>query len=430
VSAGWYVLLVELWPASDRPYIGGSTDNSLLQLALGYNGLSRIFGGRGERGAFPGPAGAPGMPPSGGGAPGTSGPSGSTHFSGFGGTAGIGRMFNVDFAGNISWLLPSALLLLVAGLWLTRRAPRTDRARAALVLFGGWLVVTGAVFSFMSGIIHPYYVVAMAPALAGVLAVGARELWSRRAHWAARATLAVAVLAAAGWSWFLLERTPEFLPWLRWVVLVAGVLGAAALALPARRLGRVGLVVAVTAGLVGSVGASTAYAIETVLTPHHGSIVSAGPAGQSGQGGPGGFGPGGADTSQRGGRAAGFRMGQPDGDAGKVDAALTALLRSAGTTWSAATVGANGAAGLELASGTSVIAIGGFSGSDPAPTLAQFQQWVTEGKVGYFVTSADGHRHGPGGDRGTAAEITNWVKAHYRATTIGDSLVYDLRAAR
>lgn len=123
VSVGWYVLLVDLWPTSSRPYIGGSTDHSFLDLVLGYNGLGRIFGGQGNAG-------------------GGGGPGGST---GFGGTAGITRMFNESFGGQISWLLPAALIVLVAGLWLTRREPRTDRTRAALVLWGGWLVVNGLV---------------------------------------------------------------------------------------------------------------------------------------------------------------------------------------------------------------------------------------------------------------------------------------------
>ncbi|HKN53319.1 MAG TPA: glycosyltransferase family 39 protein, partial [Amycolatopsis sp.] len=122
VSAGWYVALVELWPASSRPYIGGSTGNSLLELALGYNGLSRITGGEGG--------------PGGGGGPGGNGN------TSFGGSSGLGRMFGASFGTEVSWLLPAALIGLVAGLWFTRRAPRTDRTRMALLLWGGWTAVT------------------------------------------------------------------------------------------------------------------------------------------------------------------------------------------------------------------------------------------------------------------------------------------------
>jgi 4-amino-4-deoxy-L-arabinose transferase-like glycosyltransferase len=426
VSAGWYLALVELWPASSRPYIGGSTDNSLLELALGYNGLSRILGGEGN-----GHAGGPDG--SGGGPGGLGGPGGG----GFGGTAGVLRMFNTDFGGNISWLLPAAVVALAAGVWLTRRAPRTDRTRAALVLFGGWMLVTALVFSFMSGTIHPYYVVALAPGLAGTLAVGTGQLWARRAHPAARATLAVGALGTAAWSWVLLGRSADFLPWLRWLVLGAGVLAALVLVAPPRRWGRVALPLLVVAGLLAGAGGATAYAADTALIAHHGSIVSAGPSTGTGFGPGGGFGGSGGDSSRCG-----------DGDPSD-DTAVAALLRTAGTTWSAATVSAMSASGLELSSGTAVMAIGGFTGSDPSPTLAQFQAWVERGQVHYFVSGGDGPggrhggprgRHGGpdgggpggrgrGGADGVGTQISAWVAAHHTATTIGGRTVYDLTAA-
>src|SRR4051794_306292 len=138
VSAGWYVALVELWPADSRPYIGGSQGNSLLELALGYNGLSRIFGGEGGPGG--GRPNLETLPPLTGGTatpeliqlggPGGGGPGGG----GFGGTPGLGRLFNETSGGQISWLLPAALVLFGLGLWLVRRAPRTDRVRASLLL--------------------------------------------------------------------------------------------------------------------------------------------------------------------------------------------------------------------------------------------------------------------------------------------------------
>ncbi|HTU94738.1 MAG TPA: glycosyltransferase family 39 protein, partial [Solirubrobacteraceae bacterium] len=147
VSAGWWVAIVALWPAGSRPMIDGSSDNSILNLITGYNGLGRIFGSGG---------------PGGGGAGGPGGGGGGN----FSGATGVLRLFNSVMGGQASWLLPAALLALGAGLIATRRAPRTDRTRAALLLWGGWLIVSGLVFSLSSGIIHTYYTVALAPAIA------------------------------------------------------------------------------------------------------------------------------------------------------------------------------------------------------------------------------------------------------------------------
>ena len=135
VSAGWWMVAVLLTPAADRPYIGGSTNNNPLELAFGYNGLGRLFGGDGNM--------------SNGGSSGSS----------FGGTPGLQRLFGGEFGLEISWLLPAAMVLLAGAIWVTWRAPRTDSARASLIVFGGWLVSTGVTFAYMKGTIHPYYTV-------------------------------------------------------------------------------------------------------------------------------------------------------------------------------------------------------------------------------------------------------------------------------
>ena len=126
---------------------------------------------------------------------------------------------------QISWLLPAALIMLAALLWLRWRAPRTDRARAAALLWGGWLVLTGLVFSYMSGIIHPYYTVALAPAIGALTGIGAVALWRIRDRWPARIVLAGTLLVTVGWAWVLLGRSPDWLPWLRVVIAVAGAAG-------------------------------------------------------------------------------------------------------------------------------------------------------------------------------------------------------------
>ncbi|HEV7788008.1 MAG TPA: glycosyltransferase family 39 protein [Pseudonocardia sp.] len=425
VSAGWYVALVALWPAADRPYIGGSRTNSLLELALGYNGVSRLLGRSGG------------------------GPGGAGHFGGFGGPAGLSRLFSPAVASQVSWLLPAALALLAIGLWLSRRAPRTDRTRAALLLWGGWLLVTGVVFSLMAGIFHPYYTVALAPPVAAVIGIGGRELLARRTGWPARAALAVLLAGTGGWSWVLLDRAPSWHPVLRWAVLALTAAATLAVLVPGggrRRLASVAAV-AVAAGLLGP----AAYAVQTTSTAHAGGTPSAGPTvpgSGSGHFARAGSDRAGADRAgpdhpASGTGVPGMRAGHGPGGDTPVDPAAARLLRAAGTTWSAATVSAHGASSLELGSDTAVLAIGGFMGSDPTPTLARFQADVAAGRIHYFIPESfgggaggpgdqaggepgDQHRAGRGGSRGTGGEISTWVGEHFAPVTVAGQTWYDL----
>jgi len=461
VSGGWFVALVELWPASARPYIGGSTTNSLLELALGYNGLSRITGSTTAGG----------------------GGAGGNSSSAFGGATGLGRLFSDDMGIDVSWLLPSALIALVLGLWVTRRAPRTDRTLAGLLLWGGWLLVTGLVLSYMSGIVHPYYTAALAPSVVAVLAIGGRALWLQRQTWTGRAGLAALVASSGVWSYVLLARNASWHPELRYAIVAVALLSAAGLLVPAerfsqrfgQRLGKGAAVAVLSAGLVAGLAGPGAYTLATAATSHNGSIPSVGPAGASSGmgGGPGGggFGPQGSaggppsgtmptggngptgttgststgttgtngptgttgGTGTTGSTSQGTQNGpgaRGGGQGGEASSALVALLKASTTQWAAAVSGAQSAASLELASGTSVIGIGGFSNSDPAPTLAQFQQWVSQGLIHYYISGGQGGSGGPGGgSSSSASEISTWVSAHYTATTVGSSTVYDLTKA-
>ncbi len=477
VSAGWYVAAVELWPKDSRPYIGGSTNNSILELTFGYNGLGRIFGGSGNPGGGAGralftnpaqgqlPTGISAymnqmMGPGGTGGPGNgTGPGGGMFGGGgrggmFGGAAGWNRLFNNEMATQISWLLPAALIALVGGLWATRRAPRTDRVRAGLLLWGAWTLVTGGVFSYMSGIIHPYYTIAVAPGISGLIVFGGTVLWRTRDSWVSRVLMAAAVGATGTWSFVLLNRTPDWYPALRFVVVVAAIVGALAL-LVGRRLLTV-TVAGVAAAVAVALGApSAAYAVETVSTPHSGPIPTAGPATAGGQF-PGGmvrrvFGPTGGVAN---GPMDGVTNGRPQ-DGGVFGGGVTAnseivqLLRSGqdGHRWAAATSGSQVAGPLELASGTAIMAMGGFNGGDPAPTLAQFKQYVAAGDIHYYIAGGRaggaGREAVPGASAGAipaagegpdgfggfgrgSSEITSWAENNFTAKTVGGQTVYDL----
>ncbi|WP_199808454.1 glycosyltransferase family 39 protein [Streptomyces sp. NRRL S-1022] len=466
VSGGWWVAVVELWPASSRPYIGGSQNNSFLELTFGYNGLGRLNGE--ETGSVGG----------GGGGGGT----------GMWGETGWNRMFDSEVGGQISWLLPAALILLAAGLVATRRLRRTSVTRAAFLVWGGSLLTTMAVFSYMAGIFHQYYTVALAPYLAVVVGMGAGLLWERRREPWASITLAGSVVAAAAWGYVLLNRTPDYLPWLKWLVLVGGLVAALGLVF-AGRLARQLALGAAAVGLAAALAGPTAYTLSTLQEGHTGSIVTAGPAvagamggrgggpgggggmrggfgggvpggqngrqGQQGQqnqpgnGFPGGGFPGGGVPGGQNGRQGqpgqqngtgtgnGFPGGGPMGERGgaggaggllngaRVTSEARKLLEEdAGSyTWVAASVGSQNAASYQLATGDPVMAIGGFNGTDPSPTPAQFKKYVAEGRIHYFIA---GGGMGGGGNSGTASRISSWVQSTFTKVTVGSATFYDL----
>ncbi|MEU9572202.1 glycosyltransferase family 39 protein [Streptomyces massasporeus] len=454
VSGGWWVAIVELWPASSRPYIGGSQNNSFLELTFGYNGLGRLNGD--ETGSVGGGGG------NGGGA---------------WGETGWDRLFGSSIGGQISWLIPAALILLVAGLVATGKYRRTSATRGAFLVWGGALLTTMLVFSYMQGIFHEYYTVALAPYIAPLVGMGATLLWGKRDKAWASLTLAAAMTATAAWGYVLLNRSSDYLPWLKWLVLVGGLTAALGLIFTGR-LGRRPALGAAGLGLVAALAGPAAYTLTTVNEGHTGSIVTAGPAVAGGRGGPGGGGapggggfPGGGQNPQNGnGNARGQGQGQQgngfpgggfpgggqnqnqqgrnqqNGDGGRmggmgVGGGVGGLLNGAGVsaeakklletdadqyTWAAAAIGAQNAASYQLSTGDPVMAIGGFNGSDPSPTLAQFKQYVADGKIHYFIASGGmGGGMGGSGD-GTSSRITSWVEATFKKVTVGSTTFYDL----
>jgi 4-amino-4-deoxy-L-arabinose transferase-like glycosyltransferase len=474
ISLSW-MTIVDLIPKSSRPYVSGSANDTVWNLAVDYNGFGRITGHEngfghglgGTRGGTGAGAGA-----FGGGHGGGIDPSEFAHraggfggFGGFGGQAGIGRLFAATLGGQISWLIPFALIALIGTLILLGRRPRTDLARASVLVWGGWLLLEFLVLSYQQGIQHSYYSSAMAPpiaALTGIGAVAFYQAYRRRSGWGLLLPLAIAVTGV--WSFVLLRRTPGWNPWLSWTVLGATVVAVLALAVgwlrgrdPAaggqsRRL----LVVAAVAGLIAVLAGPAAYAVTPLSTTIQGVNPVAGPSAGGGFGipagvlrdfadlgardgfGTGGFGSGefgaggfGAGGFGAGGFGSGSRpTGTHDPGPGRADglgggpggAANTKLIayleaHRDGATWLVAVRGSDAAAAIILQTGgIPVMAMGGFSGTDPAPTVAQLQKYVAEGKLHYVLIGGAGGFGGfGGGAAGTASSVNSWVEQHCTA---------------
>jgi hypothetical protein len=253
----------------------------------------------------------------------------------------------------------------------------------------------------MGGMVHPYYTAALAPAIAALIGIGAVWAWRRRSTADGRCALAAMIVLAAARSAVLLNRNafgPVWLPWL-----VAGLATVSAVGVLWPRQPAVALVAGCLAGLAGT----TAFSIMTAATPHHGTIP----------------------TAARSSTVTGDWMNDV-----AANTQLASLLAATHTPWSAATNGSQAAAALEIASGTAVLAVGGWSG-DPVPTLQQFIDDVHAGKLSYYVEAGRGpNSPGVHGEviRSTShtsshtREIADWVAAHYRGTMIGGSTVYRL----
>jgi len=490
IALSW-MTIVDLIPKSSRPYVSGSTNDTVWNLAVGYNGFGRLTGnesgfgrgatgaGRGTGGAFGGAGGA-----FGGGRGGGIDPGELAHrtagFGGFGGQPGIGRIFAATLGGQISWLIPFALIALIGTLALLGRRPRTDLARASVLVWGGWLLLEFLVLSFQQGIQHSYYSSAMAPpiaALTGIGAVAFYQAYRHRSGWGLMLPLAIAVTGV--WSFVLLRRTPGWNPWLSWTVLGATVVAVLALAWgwlagrdypAARGRGRTPLVVAGVTGIIAVLAGPAAYAVTPLASAIQGVNPVAGPSaggfgggafgggvprdlgdfggfgarggvgagGSAGGGfGNGGFGAGGSGAGGFGGGGSGGGFGGGSRPAGTYDrgagglgggglaggaglaggrggaasAKLIAYLEAHrdGATWLVAVRGSDAAAAIILQTGgIPVMGMGGFSGTDPAPTVAQLQQYVKQGKLHYVLTGGAGGFGG--GGSGSASSVNSWVE--------------------
>jgi 4-amino-4-deoxy-L-arabinose transferase-like glycosyltransferase len=434
-ASSWWIIPMTLLPASARAYVGGATDGTALNLVLGYNGLFRILG----NGIFSivgmnSPTGASTMA--------ASTPS-------FSGTPGILRLFNSEMGGQIGWFLPLSLVGLVAGLVARFRAPRTDLARAAYLMWGLWLAVHAVVFSFMSGVIHPYYVVVMAPAVGALVGGGVTAMWRARDRFPAMgAVLGLSLAGSAGLAMLLLDRTPSFVPGLGVVVLAVTALMAPVLALrPSRRLAKL-QVAAGGLALAMLLAGPAAYAVSTMQTAYSAGSPSAGPSagqstgpgGQAVNGGSGGGqpptgGPGGPSNSASSGDGGAGGAGGPGGPGGSSlsTATIDYLVANQGTaTWLVAVSDSTTASQVELTTGKAVISMGGFTGIDNAMTLEKMQSLVASGQL-RFVVAGDsaGQPGGQSGGQASNSAATSWVTSACTAVTVDGSAtsVYDCAGA-
>lgn len=423
VSTFWWSILVWLTPVANRPWVGSTNDNNIWSLILGYNGFGRLFGhGGGPGGGAPGGGGAANMAqigtqatqpaqmvlPTGGGL-GADGRGGGTAGVGFGGETGLLRIFNESFGPNIAWLIPVALIGGGLVIWLLRRAPRRNKERVGALLWLGWLLIHIVIFSMTSGTIHPYYVVAMAPAVAALVGIGAPYIWqayTRRTKVAWILPLSIALTTIL--SIIMLDYS-NYWPWLMWLVMIAGGIATILTLLPlsqTKRLKQIILGLAITAGMAAPI----VFSVSTVATAHSGSIPTAGSGASA--------------------------MSNTNNELARAESTLVSFLleNRHGTTWLAAVNSANESAPIQLSSGQPVMAIGGFNGSDSTLTLSQLKQLVKQGKVRYYVVnSRQGKSGGPSGMSGPGgnSEILLWMKSTGSKVDYGGTqyTVYDLAVA-
>ncbi len=377
VSLAWPVA-VTVWPGA-KPFVGSTTDGSVWQLAFGYNGVTRLFGGTtGIGGGYSATAGAA-----------------------LGGDAGPLRLFDAEVGGQIAWLLPLALVSSVVAACRARGA--TPRTKAGWALWGGWLVVGAVVFSVTGGIFHAYYTAELAPAIAALAAAGlvTASSWSRGR---ARFVLPAAVAGTAVLAYVLLGRTPGWLPWLRYTVLVLALLAVVAALLRAAR-------VAAAIGLAAVVAGPAAFVADTAVRP--GSVLeSADPAA-----GPPSTaalhtvfsvdtGAGAADGYVRFIESA-YRLGPGQRQVlafAQASSAEIALAVEGGTY---------GADPFLLNTEARVAPLGGYLGFDPAPSAAELSQWVAAGKVRFVLLPqvfVDIGRAGAGRTTAAAADAGELIR--------------------
>jgi 4-amino-4-deoxy-L-arabinose transferase-like glycosyltransferase len=377
VGGAWPVL-VALTPAADRPWISGTSDNSILSLIFEYNGLGRVDGQAG-------------------------GPGGLGGGNVFGGGTGPLRLLNSALGGQAGWLLGFAIVSVV-GLLAITRLRRLDARSGWLVLVGGTFLTTAVVFSAASGIFHPYYVSLLAPFAAALVGAGAAQMLGARAG--ARVLAPLAIAGGVASELVVLHQYPGQLSWLAPVLIAVCAIAAAALiALRSRRMRLVALAAALAALLL----APSVWAFDTLGHATSGTFPEGGPAnvqtrGGGMFGGAGGFGArGGANGARAFGAGGGTRAGAGAGAAGGVP--LFGAGGSASTeTRAGSTASAGSGAGPGSAQGEA-----GPAGAPPTGT-AVVPGGAPAGSSG--LPGAAGGFGSAGGNDASTAQALAYVKSH------------------
>jgi 4-amino-4-deoxy-L-arabinose transferase-like glycosyltransferase len=366
VSLAWFAAMM-LVPASDRPYVGDSTDNSWFQLMLEGDGVQRVAG---HAGAF------------------------ASHFEG-----NVLYLLNSHVAGQIAWLLPLAIVGLVLGLAATWRSRHADPACGAYLTWGTWMIVCAAVLSFSAGARHAYYTSILAPAVATLAAAAVVTLWRRsRGSLPTAAALAFVLLGSSALSFLVLAHAGDFLPWLRWLVLACGLIAAlAVLAAQARmRVSAPGRALVAVAATLAVLAGPAAYSIATAARAHTGYDPIAGPA------------VGGRTPVAAVAHSHALTTVTLARSLSLIDAYLLAHRDDA--RFLLAATDAKTADPLALATGLPVITLGGFSGVDPAPTADQLARLVSSGQLRYVLVDAS--RVLPASSAQRADSASTWAERH------------------
>src|SRR4051794_19209548 len=402
VGLAW-PMLVWLTPASSRPWISGTSDNSIWSLIVNYNGAGRVTGQAG------GPGGGAG------------GPGGGV----FGGPTGVFRLLDSTLGAQAGWLLGFALVSGVA-VAIGSRLRRGDARTGWLVATGGAFLGCAVTFSMASGIFHPYYVSLLAPFTAALVGGGVGQFLraERSTLWLAPA----AVVLGGFVELVVINNTSGAPAWAKTVIVVTGIVAVAATVAAASPRVRM---LALGVALAGLLAAPASWSAQTLGHATNGTFPAGGPASAGLGGGPGmGGPPGGGNrtfTPPNGGAAppggGGTRGG--GGMFGGNSASLTSALAYV-KAHGGGTIGVSsqsGAAASIIQSGADVAGLGGFSGRESDVTVAWLKQAVAEGKIRWVLV--DGNTGmGPQDGRTGATTIMDWVQSHGEKVTSGG--LYDL----